>query len=39
MCIMYRRHKIHTLKKVTNEKNEQRDKNFDKRCVQKADRI
>ena len=39
MCTMHGRHKIYTLKKVSDEKNERRDKIFDKRCVQKTDRL
>jgi len=37
MSTMYGRHEIHTLKMVTGEKNEQRNKNSDKRCVQTTD--
>jgi len=37
MSTMYGRDEIHTLKKVTGEKNERRNENSDKRCVQATD--
>ena len=37
MSIMYERHEIHTLKKVTGKKNERRNKKSDKRCMQTTD--
>jgi hypothetical protein len=39
MSRMYGRYKIHTLKKITGEKNERRNKKSDKRCVQATDWI
>ena len=39
MSTMYGRHEIHTLRKVTDEKNERRGKKSYKRCLQKTDRL
>ena len=39
MSTMYGRHEIHTLRKVTDEKNERGGKKSYKRCLQKADRL